>query len=51
MVGPPVEYSDAETNITKPPPMLGEHTDEILKEILGYNQATIDDLKMQHIIQ
>ncbi|CAO3688784.1 unnamed protein product [Rhizopus stolonifer] len=38
MVGPPVKYSDAETSIRIPPPLLGEHTHEVLEELLGYTK-------------
>jgi crotonobetainyl-CoA:carnitine CoA-transferase CaiB-like acyl-CoA transferase len=33
-----------------PPPMLGEHTQQILKEILGYDEAKIDDLRSARVI-
>jgi formyl-CoA transferase len=31
--------------VIKRSPTLGEHTDEVLREVLGYEQAKIDALK------
>ena len=30
-----------------PPPLLGQHTDEVLRSVLGYNQTQLDELKAQ----
>lgn len=38
MSGTPIEYGNAA-------PMLGEHTDAVLAEVLGYNDDTIADLR------
>jgi crotonobetainyl-CoA:carnitine CoA-transferase CaiB-like acyl-CoA transferase len=50
MVGVPVKYSDAETAIRMPPPLLGQHTYEILTEILGYDGRRLDELKSGGVI-
>jgi formyl-CoA transferase len=39
---PPVEYNA--------PPTLGQHTDEVLQELLGYKQSEIDELRRQGVI-
>ena len=39
-VGNPIKLSDSPTEI-KPSPLLGEHTDEILKSIVGWSDAEI----------
>ena len=39
-VGNPIKLSDSPTDVT-PSPLLGEHTDEILKTIVGWNDAEI----------
>ena len=39
-VGNPIKLSDSVTEV-KPSPLLGEHTDEILKSIVGWNDAEI----------
>jgi len=43
-VGMPIKLSDSKVDI-KRSPLLGEHTDEILKEVLGYDDARIARLK------
>lgn len=45
-LGPAVEY-DGQTcqGIATPPPMLGQHTNDVLRDILGYDRKDI--LKME----
>ena len=42
-IGPPVKFEKTKASITSRPPLLGEHTDEILGEI-GYSKKKIEDL-------
>lgn len=51
VVGPPVLYSDSSNTARTAPPLLGQHTDEVMKEILGYDDAKIQSLRQQKIIQ
>ncbi|MEL6966610.1 MAG: formyl-CoA transferase [Pseudomonadota bacterium] len=42
-VGSPLRLSDSETDVTRAP-LLGEHTADILRDVLGYGDAQIHDL-------
>lgn len=48
-VGQPIVLSRTPAKIVTHPPELGEHTDEILRE-LGYDQAAIDDLRTRQVV-
>jgi crotonobetainyl-CoA:carnitine CoA-transferase CaiB-like acyl-CoA transferase len=50
LVGIPVKYSENKATIRRPPPTLGEHTREVLKEVLGYDDRHIDDLQSAGVI-
>ena len=44
-VGNPIKLSDVDEEAYAPPPLLGEHTDTVLQEILGYSPEKLSDLK------
>ncbi len=48
--GNPLKLSETPPDTSKRAPMLGEHTEEILKEILQYSDKTIKELKDKKII-
>jgi crotonobetainyl-CoA:carnitine CoA-transferase CaiB-like acyl-CoA transferase len=50
LAGIPVKYSDAAAAIRMPPPLLGQHSREILSEVLGYDDARIEKLKAEGIV-
>ena len=43
--GIPIKYSQTPGTVRLPPPLLGEHTDEILTEVLGYSPEKIEALR------
>ena len=49
-VGGPVRYDGLAKEKSTPPPLVGEHTTAILKQ-LGYEQSSIDELAMAGIVR
>jgi len=50
MVASPMRLSNTPCQITQPPPLLGEHTDAVLREKLGYNTEQIERLHEKGIL-
>lgn len=50
LTGIPVKLSQTPGKPISPPQLLGEHTDEILKNLLGYSLEEIEDLRKNKII-
>jgi crotonobetainyl-CoA:carnitine CoA-transferase CaiB-like acyl-CoA transferase len=50
LCGIPIKYSDTPGTIRRPPPLVGEHTEEILKDVLGYDSKRIDELRWDGVI-
>lgn len=48
--GPPVKFSQTPGCVTRGAPKLGEHTEEVLRELLGLDDAALDRLKRGGII-
>jgi crotonobetainyl-CoA:carnitine CoA-transferase CaiB-like acyl-CoA transferase len=49
MAGIPVKFSATPASIRLPPPLLGEHTEEVLASWLGMNGQEIAELKRRAI--
>ena len=49
-VGLPIRWDGERPGVARVPPLLGEHTAEVLAE-LGYDQAAIKELASRHVIQ
>jgi formyl-CoA transferase len=43
-VGNPIKLSDSPAEVTRSP-LLGEHTDEILKDVLGFDEKQVAEIR------
>jgi formyl-CoA transferase len=50
MAGIPVKFSDTPAAVRKPPPLLDQHNEEVLRNWLGMSAAAIEELKKEKII-
>ncbi|XP_013089080.2 succinate--hydroxymethylglutarate CoA-transferase-like isoform X1 [Biomphalaria glabrata] len=50
VVGPAVRYSETKTVEPTAPPLLGQHTHHVLKDILGYSEDAIEKLKKHKVV-
>lgn len=50
LVGNPSKFSETPVTYDKPPPMLGQHTEEVLSEVLKMSESQISDLKSRKVI-
>ena len=49
-IGIPMVFSDTTLEIRMPPPLLGEHVDEVLGKILGYDLTRIAELRNEGVV-
>jgi crotonobetainyl-CoA:carnitine CoA-transferase CaiB-like acyl-CoA transferase len=50
VVGPPVRLSETPGAVRSPAPLLGQHTDEVLRERLGLDEGAITRLRQNGVI-
>ena len=50
VIANPVRLSETPVDYRVPPPLLGEHTDEVLRERLGLSEATLGELHDKGVI-
>lgn len=51
VVGPPVVYSGAKNEARSAPPLVGQHTNEVLSNLLNYSEDRLQSLRADMIIQ
>lgn len=50
LVNTPVKFSESKPSIRSPPPTLGQHTEEVLKGVLGMSEGDIDSLRNEGVV-
>jgi crotonobetainyl-CoA:carnitine CoA-transferase CaiB-like acyl-CoA transferase len=50
LAGLPVKYSHTKPSVRMPPPLLGQHTEEVLTSVLGYDAARIQQLREEGVV-
>ncbi|KAH8676520.1 CoA-transferase family III domain-containing protein [Tricladium varicosporioides] len=50
LINTPVKYSYSTPGIRTPPPTLGQHTDEVLSEVMGLSEEEIVDLRRGGVV-
>jgi len=50
LLASPLNIPTSPTGVRLPPPLLGQHTDEILAEVLGYDAETVSILRREGIV-
>ena len=51
MLGSPFKFTDYTLTEPKPPPRLGQHTDAVLRELLGFDDTAIAELRTASVIR
>lgn len=51
LVNTPVKFSESNPGFRSPPPTLGQHTDEILRDQLGLEEAQIGELREKGVVR
>lgn len=50
LINTPIKFSKSEPSIRTPPPTLGQHTQEVLMDILGLSQEEVIELKTKGVV-
>ena len=50
LVNTPVKYSSVKPGIRTPPPTLGQHTNEILLEVLEMTDQDVESLRTEGVV-
>jgi succinate--hydroxymethylglutarate CoA-transferase len=50
LIGPAVKYSETPTAVRTPPPLLGQHTKEVLRDVCEFDPDEIHNLIEKRIV-
>lgn len=50
LAGLPVKYSSTKPSIRRAPPLLGQHTEEVLRECLGFTVEHVERLREAKVV-
>jgi CoA:oxalate CoA-transferase len=50
LVGPPIKMSNQMECIARPAPRLGEHNEQVLREVLGYTPEQVEELRASGVL-
>jgi crotonobetainyl-CoA:carnitine CoA-transferase CaiB-like acyl-CoA transferase len=50
MLGIPFRFSDTPASVRRAPPTLGQHTEQVLRDMLGLSEVRIDELRAEKVI-
>jgi succinate--hydroxymethylglutarate CoA-transferase len=50
VLGTPFKFADTELAEFRPPPRLGEHTDDVLESVLAMSPGQIDELRRRNVV-
>lgn len=49
-VGPAVKFSTSQNKVRAAPPLLGQHTQQVLTQTLGYTEHQVEELRQQGVV-
>jgi CoA:oxalate CoA-transferase len=49
-VAPPLKFSESQGRVERSPPLLGQHTEDILTSLLGYSREDVARLVEEKVI-
>jgi len=50
LIGNPINLSETPVSYRRPPPMVGEHTDEVLREMLNMDDEKLEKLRTDGVV-
>lgn len=50
LIGNPINLSETPVSYRRPPPMVGEHTDEVLREMLNLDDETLEKMRADGVV-